>query len=86
MGGGSIERLRIIMGHESVTTTERYSRLSPSHFGERELSAIVVDLSPATGRVIPLPVRCDRRCNRAQLGRSSGAAEGDEEARNAVSS
>jgi len=29
-GGGSIERLRIIMGHESVTTTERYSHLSPS--------------------------------------------------------
>lgn len=57
MRGGSIERLRIIMGHESVTTTERYSHLSPSHFGERGLSAITVDLSPAIGRVIALPAR-----------------------------
>lgn len=40
MGGGSIERLRNIMGHKGVTTTQRYSHLSPSHYGARELSAI----------------------------------------------
>ena len=80
MGGGSIERLRVIMGHESVTTTERYSHLSPSHYGPRELSAISVDMSPATGRVIALP----SGPSAGALGRSLGAAEIDDEAKLAV--
>lgn len=53
LGGGTIERLKMILGHESVTTTERYSHLSPSHFGARELSAIAVDLSAAGAKVLP---------------------------------
>lgn len=81
MGGGSIERLRIIMGHESVTTTERYSHLSPSHFGARELSAVVVDMSPAAGRVIALPVRSTE----GAAGCGLGADADDEEEKTAVS-
>jgi hypothetical protein len=56
MGGGSIERMRIIMAHESVTTTERYSHLSPSHCGPWRLAA-TVDLSASGGKVIQMPRR-----------------------------
>jgi len=54
MNGGSIERLRLILGHSSVMVTERYAHLNPDHFGARELSAVTVDLSRPEGKVIAL--------------------------------
>lgn len=46
MSGGSIEKLREIMGHSSVTMTERYAHLRPEAFGDRERAAIRVSLAP----------------------------------------
>ena len=57
MGGGSIERLRLILGHSSVVVTERYAHLGPAHFGPRDLSAISVDLTPSAGAVVDLAAR-----------------------------
>jgi integrase len=54
IGGGSIERLRVILGHSSVVVTERYAHLSPAHFGARELSAVSVDMSRPTAEVVRL--------------------------------
>jgi len=60
MGGGSIERLCLILGHSSVMVTERYAHLSPSHFGPRDLAAISVDLTSPAGTVVDLaPRRAD---------------------------
>ena len=53
INGGSIERLRLILGHSSVTTTERYAHLSADHFTAKDLSAVSVDLSKPAGAVLP---------------------------------
>jgi integrase len=55
LGGGSIEVLRTIMGHSSVTTTERYSHLKPDLFRESAYDTVKVDLSRPAGDVVPLP-------------------------------
>jgi integrase len=54
LGGGSIEVLRTIMGHSSVTTTERYSHLKPDLFRESAYDTVKVDLSRPAGAVVPL--------------------------------
>ena len=54
LGGGSIEVLRTIMGHSSVTTTERYSHLKPDLFRESAFDTVKVDLSRPAGVVVPL--------------------------------
>jgi site-specific recombinase XerD len=43
--GGSIERLRDIMGHSSVAVTERYAHLKPDLFPMGELARANLDLS-----------------------------------------
>ena len=43
--GGSIEKLRMILGHASVVTTERYAHLAPDAFNERDYSTATVDLT-----------------------------------------
>ncbi|MGB8298051.1 MAG: site-specific integrase [Polyangia bacterium] len=54
LGGGSLEMLRTLMGHSSVTTTERYSHLRPDLFAEASFHAMDVDLSKPAGDVVAL--------------------------------
>ena len=54
MGGGSIEKLKEMMGHSTVQITERYAHLKTDLFGARDLGTIALDLrpgSPETGTV-----------------------------------
>lgn len=49
MAGGSLDHLREILGHKSVTTTERYAHLKPEMFGveaHARLAPIVTNLAP----------------------------------------
>ncbi|MBN2574937.1 MAG: site-specific integrase [Deltaproteobacteria bacterium] len=55
LGGGSLEVLRQVMGHSSVTTTERYSHLKPDLFRESAFEVMKVDLSQPAGAVVSLP-------------------------------
>jgi hypothetical protein len=55
MAGGTIEKLREVLGHSTVLVTERYAHLRADFFSPQDLNRISVDLSAATGKVIPLP-------------------------------
>jgi integrase/recombinase XerD len=46
--GGSIERLRDIMGHSTVSVTERYAHLKPDLFPAKELERADLDLGVRT--------------------------------------
>jgi integrase len=46
MAGGSIEKLKEMLGHYSVVMTERYSHLRTDLFTKSDLATIAVDLSP----------------------------------------
>ncbi|HXJ22222.1 MAG TPA: site-specific integrase [Polyangia bacterium] len=59
LGGGSIEKLREVLGHASVTTTERCAHLRTDLFRESDLRAGAVDLSRPGGQVLQL--RADSR-------------------------
>jgi integrase len=54
LGGGSLEVLRQVMGHASVTTTERYSHLKPDLFRESAFDVMKVDLAAPKGAVVSL--------------------------------
>jgi integrase len=54
LGGGSLEMLRTLMGHSSVTTTERYSHLRPDLFTETSFHAMDVDLARPAGDVVSI--------------------------------
>jgi integrase len=47
MSGGSIEKLKEMLGHYSVVMTERYAHLRPELFTAADLATIKVDLAPA---------------------------------------
>lgn len=51
LNGGSIEKLKEILGHYSVTVTERYAHLKPELFSDRDLAVLDIDLlaSPEGG-------------------------------------
>jgi hypothetical protein len=68
MAGGSIEKLREVLGHSSVVVTERYAHLRTDLFGPSDLSRVAVDLSVATGKILPLPVSSHRRPARPDRG------------------
>ena len=53
MAGGSIEKLKEILGHYSVVMTERYAHLRPELFTSADLAIIRMDLKP--GKVAELP-------------------------------
>jgi integrase len=48
LSGGSIEKLKEIMGHYSVVVTERYTHLRPDLFAASDLRTIPLSLSPST--------------------------------------
>jgi integrase len=51
MAGGSIEKLREMMGHSTVVVTERYSHLKVDLFADRDLGMLGVDLQAPAGEV-----------------------------------
>ncbi len=57
MNGGSIEKLKEILGHYSVVITERYAHLRPDLFSARDLGAISLDLTPGDEAPTPLGQR-----------------------------
>jgi integrase len=57
MGGGSIETLQVILGHASVTTSERYNHLRPDHLRPADLPALAVPLLREGGAVIEMAPR-----------------------------
>lgn len=48
ISGGSIEKLKEMLGHHSVVVTERYAHLRVDLFAPKDLSTITVDLGPGT--------------------------------------
>lgn len=54
MAGRPLQTLQAILGHESITTTERYAHLRPDSFSEADMAAVSVDLSSPTGKVLPM--------------------------------
>src|SRR5438128_6826040 len=54
MAGGSIEKLKEILGHYSVVMTERYAHLRPDLFPASDLGTIRVDLSAGGAEVVQL--------------------------------
>lgn len=54
LAGGTIEKLREVMGHSTVMVTERYAHLRPDMFGAADRGRVAVDLSTPTGKILPL--------------------------------
>lgn len=63
LGGGSIEKLSKIMGHASVTTTERYAHLRTDLFRESDFDLVAVDLSTPGAEVVPLHPKAESGTN-----------------------
>ncbi len=45
LAGGSIEKLKEILGHYSVVMTERYAHLKPDLFSARDMATLDLDLA-----------------------------------------
>ena len=54
LAGGTIEKLREIMGHSTVIVTERYAHLKDDCFTAQDLSRMQVDLSAPAGQLVAL--------------------------------
>jgi hypothetical protein len=52
MNGGSLEKLRVILGHSSTEVTMRYGHLVRGQFSDAERELADVQLKP--GKVLPL--------------------------------
>jgi len=50
LNGGSIEKLKEIMGHSSVVVTERYAHLKPEVFRAADYELLNVDLNKRRSR------------------------------------
>lgn len=61
MGGGSLATLREILGHSSVTVTERYAHLRPDLFRAEDLIKLSVPMSRDGGTVHDLAVAREGR-------------------------
>ena len=55
MSGGTIEKLRNILGHSTVQVTERYMHLRPDAFTDRERALIGIDLQAGDATTVALP-------------------------------
>ncbi len=65
MAGGSIEKLKEILGHYSVVMTERYAHLRPDLFVDEERAAIPLDLTPGGAKPAEIGQTTARRPDRA---------------------
>ena len=54
MSGGSIEKLKEMLGHYSVVVTERYTHLRTDLFADRDRSAMAIDLRAGAPNPVPL--------------------------------
>jgi len=54
MAGGSIEKLKEILGHYSVVITERYAHLKPELFTPKDLGTIALDFSAASEMAVAI--------------------------------
>lgn len=54
LGGGSIEKLKELLGHYSVVMTERYAHLRVDLFADRDRGALAIDLRPGTVETAPV--------------------------------
>ena len=55
LAGGSLATLARILGHASVTITERHDvHLRPDAYADRDLGTIALDLRPSSGDVVPV--------------------------------
>jgi hypothetical protein len=54
LGGGSIEKLQVILGHASVTRSQRYAHLRADMFRPADLPALQVDMSREGGALIDM--------------------------------
>ena len=52
--GGSIEKLREVMGHSTVLVTERYAHLRGDLFSDADMGRMSVDLAGPVGKILPL--------------------------------
>jgi integrase len=53
LAGGSIEKLKEILGHYSVVMTERYAHLKPDLFSPKDMVLDVNYFSPVTTTTLP---------------------------------
>jgi integrase len=83
-GGGSLEKLQVILGHASATTSARYAHLRADMLRPSDLPALDVELSRAGGDVIDLAAHRGGRSGAAGHGVATGAV--DEVGGNDVSS
>lgn len=57
MNGGSIEKLKEILGHYSVVMTEKYAHLRPDLFAPADLDTIPLTLGSSAGAVVALKAK-----------------------------
>ncbi|MCG8557376.1 MAG: site-specific integrase [Proteobacteria bacterium] len=75
LSGGSIEKLSAVLGHSSVTTTQRYAHLRPDLFMESDFDRVQVDLARPRGDVVSVcPQPEDGAVSYAAATRASGPA------------
>lgn len=77
MNGGSIEKLKEMMGHYSVVVTERYAHLRPDLFVARDFGTISVDLSQSRAA----PVQIGQSLGNGGAGRAFKPAETEQKSR-----
>jgi len=82
MGGGSLATLREILGHSSVSVTERYAHLRADLFKAEDLLKLSVSLSREGAEVIDM---ADHRVKDGAAGHVLGTADVDEGAAEGVS-
>ena len=51
LSGGTVEKLKEMMGHYSMVVTERYSHLRPDLFTPSDLATLKVNMRAATGSI-----------------------------------